>query len=70
MRVWIDLIAQQVLAVIPILRIHWFNVELPHRSYQGFGTIQDVFVDCQSIQRQLIFRITVLVDDFHLLDNR
>ena len=69
MRVRIDLIAQQVLAIVTILRIDRINVELPHRSYQGFGTIQDVFVDCQPIQRQLIFRITVLVDDFHLLDN-
>lgn len=69
MRIGIDLIVEQVLAAITILIIHRFNVELPHGSYQGFGTIQNVFVDGQSIQGQLIFRITVLMDDFHLLDN-
>lgn len=69
MGIRIDLIVQQVVAIFTIVMIRRVNVELPHGSYQGFGTVQDIFVDGQSIQRQLVSRITVLMDDFHLLDN-
>lgn len=68
-RIWIYLILQQVVAIVVILRISRLNLELPHRTDQGLGAVDEVFVNGQAIKRQFVSCVTVLVDDFHLFDN-
>lgn len=70
MRIRIDLVVQKVVAVISVMWVPWLDIELSHRSYQGFGTIQDILVYRQPIQRQLIFCVPVLMDNLHLFHNR
>lgn len=70
MRVWVDLVVQEIVAVVSIVWVPRFYIELSHCSYQGLGAIQDVLVYRQPVQGQLIFCVPVLVDDLHLFHDR
>lgn len=52
-----------------ILGVPWFNIELPHGADQRFCTVYDVLIYRKAIQGQLISRVAVLMNDFHLFDN-
>ena len=71
-RVWIGihLVVQQVVHVLVILRVPGINAELAHGTDQGFGAVDHVLVNSQAIQGQLVSGVAILVNDFHLLDNR
>lgn len=47
-----------------------FDIKLPHSSYESFGTVQHVLVDGKAVEGKLIFGVTILVDNLHLLDYR
>ena len=47
----------------------WNDVELLHRSNKCLCTVDDVFVDGQSVHGKFISGVSILMDNFHLLDN-
>lgn len=45
------------------------DVELSHGGYECLCTVDDILVDSVSVERKFVDAVTVLVYDFHLLDN-
>lgn len=68
-RIGIHGVVNNVVAVVDISRGFGDNVELAHGCDEGFGTVDDVFVDGMSIQGELVCAVAILMDDFHLLDD-
>lgn len=48
---------------------HWVYFKLLERHNKGFSAIHQVFVYCQPIHGKLIDGVSVLVNNFHLLDD-
>jgi len=53
----------------PIDGNHWIYFELLECHYEGLRAIHQIFVYCQPIHCKLIDGISVLVNNFHLLDD-
>lgn len=69
LRIRVDRVLHDIFAVLLVLSILHFDLELPHRAYQRFRAVDDVLVDGMPVQHELVLRVAILVNDLHLLDD-
>ena len=65
----IDLIREEVLHMIRCCRILRLYFELLHGGDEIFGAIDEIPVDGDSIHGKLVFAVSALMNDLHLLDD-
>ena len=58
---------QEVIGIVIVSGISWFDLKLPHCSYESFGAVQHIFVDGETIEGEFIFCVTILMNNLHLL---
>lgn len=68
-RVGVDCVFEQVVAVFAVAGALGADVELSHGADEGFGAVDDVFVDGETVHGELVLGVAILVDNLHLLDN-
>lgn len=53
-------------SVVNVLGVH---ANLSHCHDQRLGRVKNIFIDDSSEREQFVFRVTILVDNLHLLDD-
>lgn len=67
MWIWIDLVVEEIIAVLLVLWVLALYVELSHGADERFRTIDQVLVYSEAIQGEFIYCVSVLMYNLHLL---
>jgi hypothetical protein len=67
--IWIYRVVDEVVAVFIIAGRLGLYLELSHGADEGLCAVDDVLVDGEAVHGEFLLRVTILMDDLHLLDN-